>query len=140
MRLIKSKKKKEQQKQESDGSQLPIALGVKRHMGKRKMAHGGEVKKDVRTVGEIIGYPGSGKPKKMAHGGEVEEMKPKSIAQAIRSKKKAKEEILPEDPFEQLEPEMEELNEEAADEVSEGDDTLERQNRIAAIRRKRMRG
>lgn len=100
---------------------------------RKKMAEGGEVKKP-KTLGDTIGYP-----KRMAHGGEVDS--PRSIAQAIRSKK-----IQPEDPLEQLEPEFDELNEEAGmepDEAldpSEGEDDFNHQNRIAAIRRKRMRG
>lgn len=108
---------------------------------KRKMADGGVVK--PKTLGETIGYP-----KRMAKGGLVEEddedEAPRSIAAAIRAKKQ---EIEPEDPLDQLEPEFEELNEEAGEvseedplSADEGDDDFKKQNRIAAIRRKRMRG
>ncbi len=100
---------------------------------KRKMADGGVVK--PKTLGDTIGYP-----KRMAKGGEV------SIASAIRAKKQG-EEIEPEDPLDQLEPEFDELNEEAGElseddplSTDEGDDDYKKQNRIAAIRRKRMRG
>lgn len=79
-----------------------------------------------------------------ALGGMVEEEdRATSIAQAIRMRKM--DAIQPDDPLEQLEPEYDELNEEAAsnpEEInpSEGDEDFDLQNRIAAIRRKRMRG
>ncbi len=98
---------------------------------KRKMAEGGVVK--PKTLGDMIGYP-----KRMAQGGEV------SISAAIRAKKQ---QIEPEDPLDQLEPEFDDLNQEAGEvseddplSTDEGDDDYEKQNRIAAIRRKRMRG
>ncbi len=69
-------------------------------------------------------------------GGMVE--RDRSIAQAIRAKRM--EAIQPDDPMDQLEDEFPKLNEEAADDVSEGPETFDRQNRIAAIRKRRMRG
>lgn len=141
MPLIKSKSKKSDKKNEEMESDKSLALefNVKKAAGKRKMSNGGVVKQ--KTVGEIIGYPGSS-PVKKAHGGMIEPSM--SIAQAIRAKKK-QEEISPEDPLDQLEPEYDELNEEAGEEsgpleVSEGNDDYDKQNRIAAIRRKRLRG
>ena len=52
---------------------------------KKHMNEGGEV---TKTLGEMIGYPGSTKPIKKAHGGEVQEHYA-SIADAILAKKRA---------------------------------------------------
>jgi hypothetical protein len=100
---------------------------VKRIMAK-KMAEGGEVERsDKKTLGDMIGYP-----KRMSEGGEVS-----SIASAIMSRRNPVEEDL-EDPTAPLESELDDLNEEAASEVQEGeiDDSMERRNRIAAIRKR----
>lgn len=119
-------------------SKLSVALGV-RMKNKRKMADGGVVK--PKTLGETIGYP-----KRMADGGMVEENQqdnsPVSIAQAIRRRKQVAQEDsqvdLDANDDELLEPSLEELNEMAAEEASEGDDDMEKMNRIAAIRRRRL--
>jgi hypothetical protein len=114
---------------------LSMALGIRLKNKKRKMADGGMVK--PKTLGETIGYP-----KRMAEGGMVDEPRPSSVAQAIlRKRKMDADELAAQDEQEPLEPEMDELNEAAADEASEGEDTYEKQNRIAAIRAKmRKRG
>lgn len=116
---------------------LSLALGMKRRAAKRKMAEGGVVK--PKTLGETIGFP-----KRMAHGGMVDdEPRPSSVAQAILRKRKIeKDELDAQAEQEPEEPIYDELNEEAADEVSEGEDDFDKMNRVAAIRAKmrKMRG
>lgn len=109
---------------------LSMALGIRLKNKKRKMADGGVVK--PKTLGETIGYP-----KRMAEGGMVDEPRASSVAEAIMRKRKMdQDEMQAQDEQEPLEPSLDELNEDAADEASEGEDTYEKQNRVAAIRAK----
>lgn len=113
------------------GKSFAMACGIKRQNKTKKMSQGGEVKK---TVGQIIGYPGSGSnPIKKSRGGLIE---------AIRAKHRDEDSELnsqtPDDPFEQSEPILEELNEAASDDNADNDseDGLKKRNRVAAIRAK----
>lgn len=114
------------------GKSFAMACGIKRQNKPKKMAHGGEVK--GKTLGETIGYPGSGtNPIKKAHGGLVKKMR-----ESIMSKRNSQ---IPDDPFEQSEPIYDELNEAASDDNAENDSEngFKKRNRVAAIRAK-MRG
>ncbi len=69
MPLFKKNKKDEAP---SKSTSLPIAMGVRAKNKPKPMAQGGMVEPKEKTIGELIGYPGS-TPVKKAFGGEVEE-------------------------------------------------------------------
>lgn len=79
MPLIKGKSKKafehnikaEMHAGKPQDQSLAIAYNIKKRNARKKMAEGGMAKDDQKTIGEIIGYPGSDKKKKMAHGGLI---------------------------------------------------------------------
>lgn len=69
----KSMKKSDDASEDEVKKSLALELNMQRRGAKRKMADGGLVDPDAgkKTLGQIIGYPGSG-PVKKAHGGMID--------------------------------------------------------------------
>lgn len=141
------KRRSDKETKSSDGAEsLAVAYEIQRRAGRKRMAHGGVVKKEPE-----ITHPGASAfvkgfkaatgqaPVKKAHGGVVE--RPESLAAAIMERRRAKSAPEPEELVEGLDDlELEDdllgdLDEEEAPVVAEDDGD---ESRVSAIR-KRMK-